>query len=105
MMNITPEHKDVIGTLNPDGTFKKWPTLNIQGGRYNKPATTQPISPEYFVVLPAGFIDWDVVKTLKEQYGGAEPAVVDNAGVIEPAPESFVGDGSFEDTSIKRSRR
>ncbi len=75
-MQISSEHKDIIGTLNEDGSFKKWPALNVNGGRYAKPATTQIISSEFFVVLPAGFTDWDSIKALRERYAPVAPAPV-----------------------------
>lgn len=71
---IKDEHKPILGTLNAEGVPVKWPPLNMNRGRYNRPATTQQITPELFVVLPANFKEWDAVDALKAEYA-AKPTI------------------------------
>lgn len=85
MATIKEEHKAIIGTINPDGTLGKHPALNLNRARYSKPATTQQISPELFVVIPANFNEWDVVQALKDEYAPKAGPVVSKAKAPDKA--------------------
>lgn len=56
---------DILGTLNESGVVVKWPKCHIMGGRYTPPATRVMVSPNTFVVLPAGFTKWERVEEIK----------------------------------------
>lgn len=51
---------EAIGTFNPDGSVKAWPSLRIDGQPYNRSEglTTRKIGEGRFVVLPQGFTEF-----------------------------------------------
>jgi len=64
-----------IGTLNEDGSVQSHPSVDVLGGAYERPATTQGIGHGAFVILPAGGEFAAVVEELRAKVTPPAPVV------------------------------
>lgn len=52
-----------IGSDTPDG--RQWPAVDVNGAVYGRPASTMSIGGGAFVVIPAGFNQWQIIDEIK----------------------------------------
>jgi hypothetical protein len=85
-----------VGDFNPDGSIRSYPEVDIRGGEYSRPASTQSIGRDadnnkLFVVLPVGVSPAQAapeIAALKERLGipqrevenGTAPATAPKTG-------------------------
>jgi len=54
----------LIGTISDDNTIE-WPKTDVLGGLFSIPATRHALTEKTFVVLPAGFNQWELLEEMK----------------------------------------
>ena len=68
-----------LGKLNADGGILEWPAVNIYGSGYTLPATSVRVGDTTFVIVPAGFTEWDLVEALKSPTKKAKKVLSENS--------------------------
>ena len=80
-----------LGNLDPDGGIAEWPEFDINGSPFSIPANRINVGAGHFVVVPAGFKNWNLINVLKVKFGAAPQ----QAAVIE-APASPIVAAAIE---------
>ena len=96
------ERQARTGKKDTNGLVTKWPLVDISGALYNRPATTQDISKDEFVVLPPGFKNCDELAVFKD--GGAYEVVapVQESRLVPPPVETIEDVGGFDKRGGKK---
>lgn len=58
---------NILGKMDENGAVVEWPQQNIMGGSYTPPGNRVTVGVGVFVVIPAGFTQWERVEDIKAQ--------------------------------------
>lgn len=62
---------EMLGKLDENGNVTEWPKFNVMGAEYVPPSSRVNVSASSFVVIPAGFTQWELLEPFKS---GGKPA-------------------------------